>query len=165
MWHAAGVSRPWNDPVRDIAFARRGPHSTVLVAELGGRIVATAMVGEDGHRGWVHYVAADPAHQCEGLGRAMMDAAEKWLAVRGFGRCRSSSGQTTPPSGSSMSTSAIATPARSAFRNRAALREGAHDHSATQRRSTLAAAGSRRLSRTDQARLVPCGRADRAYRS
>lgn len=83
LWHAAGVARPWNDPVRDIAFARRGPHSTVLVAEREGRIVASAMVGEDGHRGWVHYVAADPARQGTGLGRAMMAAAEAWLAARG----------------------------------------------------------------------------------
>lgn len=83
LWHAAGVARPWNDPVRDIAFARRGPHSTVLVAEVEGRIAASAMVGEDGHRGWVHYVAADPAVQGQGLGRAMMEAAEAWLTARG----------------------------------------------------------------------------------
>lgn len=83
LWHASGVSRPWNDPRRDIAFARRGAHSTVLVAERDGRVVASAMVGEDGHRGWVHYVAADPVHQGSGLGRAMMDAAEKWLKDRG----------------------------------------------------------------------------------
>ena len=23
LWHATGVSRPWNDPAADIAFARR----------------------------------------------------------------------------------------------------------------------------------------------
>ena len=83
LWHAAGVARPWNDPVRDIAFARRDAHSTVLVAELAGAIVASAMVGEDGHRGWVYYVAAEPARQRSGLGRAIMDAAEAWLKQRG----------------------------------------------------------------------------------
>lgn len=83
VWNAAGVARPWNDPARDIAFARREPHSTVLVAEIDGRIAATVMVGEDGHRGWVYYVAVDPAHQGEGLGRAIMAAAEAWLAARG----------------------------------------------------------------------------------
>ena len=83
VWHAAGVSRPWNDPARDIAFARRDAHSTILVAEVEGRIAATAMLGEDGHRGWVYYVAADPAHQGTGLGRAIMTAAEDWLARRG----------------------------------------------------------------------------------
>jgi ribosomal protein S18 acetylase RimI-like enzyme len=83
LWHAAGVAKPWNDPLRDIAFARRDAHSTVLVAEIEGRIVASVMVGEDGHRGWVYYVAADPAMQGGGLGRAMMAAAEAWLVGRG----------------------------------------------------------------------------------
>jgi ribosomal protein S18 acetylase RimI-like enzyme len=83
VWHASGVARPWNDPATDIAFARRDLHSTILVADLAGRIVATAMVGEDGHRGWVYYVAADPEYQGRGLGRTMMNAAETWLAKRG----------------------------------------------------------------------------------
>jgi ribosomal protein S18 acetylase RimI-like enzyme len=83
VWHASGIARPWNDPAKDIAFARRDSHSTVLVAALFGRIVATAMVGEDGHRGWVYYVATDPNYQSGGFGRAMMGAAEKWLANRG----------------------------------------------------------------------------------
>lgn len=83
IWHACGIARPWNDPARDIAFARRDAHSTVLVADMSGRVVATAMVGEDGHRGWVHYLAADPDHQGRRLGRTMIDAAERWLAARG----------------------------------------------------------------------------------
>ena len=83
LWHAAGVARPWNDPRRDIAFARRDEHSTVLVGADGGRIVASAMVGEDGHRGWVYYVAIAPELQGSGLGRTMMQAAEDWLIRRG----------------------------------------------------------------------------------
>ncbi|MFE1598743.1 GNAT family acetyltransferase [Methylobacterium sp. ID0610] len=83
LWHAAGVSRPWNDPHRDIAFARSGPHATILVAEADGAIVASAMVGEDGHRGWTYYVAVAPGRQKSGLGRAIMQAAEIWLAARG----------------------------------------------------------------------------------
>jgi ribosomal protein S18 acetylase RimI-like enzyme len=83
LWHVSGISRPWNDPAKDIAFARRDAHSTVLVAARDGRIVATTMVGEDGHRGWVYYVAADPTLKGTGLGRIMMQAAEDWLAGRG----------------------------------------------------------------------------------
>jgi ribosomal protein S18 acetylase RimI-like enzyme len=83
LWHAAGVARPWNDPDKDIAFARRGDHSTVLVGFDGASLVASAMVGEDGHRGWVYYVAVDPACQQRGLGKAMMMAAEAWLRARG----------------------------------------------------------------------------------
>lgn len=83
LWHAAGVARPWNDPCKDIAFARRNAHSTLLVSEIKGEVVATVMVGEDGHRGWVYYVAAAPNCQGKGLGRAMMAAAEDWLKGRG----------------------------------------------------------------------------------
>jgi GNAT superfamily N-acetyltransferase len=83
LWHASGVARPWNDPTTDIAFARRGPNSTILVTEMKGRIVASAMVGEDGHRGWVYYVAAAPEYQGTGLGKGIMAAAENWLKERG----------------------------------------------------------------------------------
>jgi ribosomal protein S18 acetylase RimI-like enzyme len=83
LWHASGITRPWNDPLQDIAFARRNPHSTILVAVVDGKIAGTVMVGEDGHRGWVYYVTADPERQGTGLGRAVMTAAEEWLAKRG----------------------------------------------------------------------------------
>lgn len=83
LWHASGVARAWNDPAIDIAFARRGPHSTILVTEMKGHIVASAMVGEDGHRGWVYYVAAAPEYQGTGLGKGVMAAAENWLKERG----------------------------------------------------------------------------------
>ncbi len=83
LWHAAGVSRPWNPPERDIAFARRGEHSAILVGLADGELIASAMVGEDGHRGWVYYVAVDPGSRGNGAGRAMMAAAEAWLKARG----------------------------------------------------------------------------------
>lgn len=83
LWREAGVSRPWNDPVTDIAFARRGPHSDVLIGLANGRVAATAMVGEDGHRGWAYYVATSPELQRSGMGKSMMNAAESWLRARG----------------------------------------------------------------------------------
>ncbi len=41
------------------------------------------MVGHDGHRGWVYYVAVDPEVRRPDLGRAIMRAAEDWLRERG----------------------------------------------------------------------------------
>lgn len=41
------------------------------------------MVGHDGHRGWLYYLAVDPARQRRGVGRALVAAAEDWLATRG----------------------------------------------------------------------------------
>ena len=84
LWQRCGLTRPWNDPAADIALARRNPNSTVLVGCDAGAIVATAMVGHDGHRGWVYYVAVDPACRKKGLGRAIMAAAEQWLREAGL---------------------------------------------------------------------------------
>ncbi|NLS68706.1 GNAT family acetyltransferase [Bradyrhizobium brasilense] len=83
LWQACGLTRPWNDPAADIALARRGPNSAVLVGRDANAIVATAMVGHDGHRGWVYYVAVDPNRQGKGLGRTIMAAAEDWLRAAG----------------------------------------------------------------------------------
>jgi ribosomal protein S18 acetylase RimI-like enzyme len=84
LWQACGLTRPWNDPAADIALARRGPHSTVLIGRDGDEIAATAMVGHDGHRGWVYYVATDPKLRAKGYGRAIMNAAEDWLRAAGI---------------------------------------------------------------------------------
>jgi ribosomal protein S18 acetylase RimI-like enzyme len=97
LWQACGLTRPWNDPHVDIADARRGPTSTVLVLRepggertagagpsgSGGDVVATVMAGLDGHRGWLYYVAVAPDRQGSGLGRAAVAAGEAWL--RGAG--------------------------------------------------------------------------------
>jgi ribosomal protein S18 acetylase RimI-like enzyme len=83
LWQDCGLTRPWNDPYKDIAFARQGENSTILVQERGGRIVASVMVGHDGHRGMLYYVAVDPGLQRRGLGKAAVRAAEAWLGARG----------------------------------------------------------------------------------
>jgi ribosomal protein S18 acetylase RimI-like enzyme len=82
-WGAAGLTRPWNDPVEDFDRALEGATSTVLVGLDDGRVIATAMAGEDGHRGWVYYLAVSKDARGRGLGRAMMAAAEDWLRARG----------------------------------------------------------------------------------
>ena len=86
LWQRCGLTRPWNDPASDIALARKEANSTVLVGRDGGAIVATAMVGHDGHRGWVYYVATDPEHRGKGHGRAIMAAAEDWLRQTGIAK-------------------------------------------------------------------------------
>jgi ribosomal protein S18 acetylase RimI-like enzyme len=86
LWQACGLTRPWNDPAADIALARRGPNSTILIGRTDNDIVATAMVGHDGHRGWVYYVATNPDRRAKGFGRAIMDAAEDWLREAGIAK-------------------------------------------------------------------------------
>jgi len=84
LWHACGLVVPYNDPVSDFRFAHAGACSDVLVGtDSGGRIVSSVMVGHDGHRGWLYYVATDPGARRLGHGRAMVRAAEDWLRARG----------------------------------------------------------------------------------
>lgn len=82
LWGQAGLTRPWNDPGDDVRRALEGPASTVLAGTADGALVATAMVGHDGHRGWVYYLAVAPEQQGHGHGRAMMAACESWLLER-----------------------------------------------------------------------------------
>ncbi len=83
LWREVGLTRPWNDPAQDFDRALNGPTSAVLGLVEEGRLRGTAMVGHDGHRGWVYYLAVAPAHQGRGLGSLLMDEAERWLRRSG----------------------------------------------------------------------------------
>lgn len=83
LWKACELTRPWNDPYKDIQFARESETSTVLVGFLEEHLVAAVMVGHDGHRGCLYYLAVDPAFQKRGFGKATVAAAEAWLRERG----------------------------------------------------------------------------------
>lgn len=82
IWTACGLTRPWNDPVADFRRALEHDGATVLVAEQDAAIVATAMTGFDGHRGWIYYLGVSPDHQGRGLARQLLDAACEWLRRR-----------------------------------------------------------------------------------
>lgn len=84
LWHEAGLTRPWNPPHADVALALAGPSSTLLGIDVDGVLAATALAGHDGHRGWLYSVAVADAHRGTGLGRAIVAAAESWLASRGI---------------------------------------------------------------------------------
>jgi len=83
LWEAARLTRPWNPPLADFDRALAGPSSTILVGFDAGEMVATAMVGDDGHRGWIYYVAVPVSRRGQGLGAEIVRAAEDWLRARG----------------------------------------------------------------------------------
>jgi ribosomal protein S18 acetylase RimI-like enzyme len=83
LWELAGLTRPWNDAVQDFDRALAGTTSTVLGGFDAGALAATVMVGHDGHRGWLYYLAVAPASRRRGLGRRMVQEAERWLRARG----------------------------------------------------------------------------------
>ena len=83
LWESCGLTRLWNDPYKDINFAMESPNSEILVGEDAGQIIASVMVGHDGHRGAIYYLGVSPQHQKRGLGRAIHDAAAAWLQAKG----------------------------------------------------------------------------------
>ena len=84
LWDAAGLLvNPLNDPAKDFDFALASENATVLLGEAEDRLAAAVMVGHDGHRGWVYYLATDPTQRRSGHGRWIMRAAERWVTQRG----------------------------------------------------------------------------------
>lgn len=82
LWQAAGLTRPWNDPCADFDMALANSTSDVLLAMAGNVLAGSVMVGFDGHRGWVYYLATSPDRRGQGVGRQLMAAAEDWLKAR-----------------------------------------------------------------------------------
>lgn len=83
LWQAVGLTRPWNDPRTDFDMAIGSSSSAVLIASKGDALVGSVMVGFDGHRGWVYYLATAPGERGNGVGRSLMAQAEAWLKSRG----------------------------------------------------------------------------------
>lgn len=83
LWHACGLTRPWNDPRRDIERKMTVQPELFLVAEDGGSVVGSVMAGYDGHRGWLYYLAASPERHGTGIGRALVTEAEERLTAMG----------------------------------------------------------------------------------
>ncbi len=83
LWQECGLTRPWNDPHADIRRKLSVQPELFLVGEAGAEVVATAMVGFDGHRGWVYYLAVAPGQRRRSNGKALMREAERLLLERG----------------------------------------------------------------------------------
>jgi len=81
LWHQVNLTRPWNDPSTDALRALNSSSSTILAARIASSsaLAGTVMVGHDGHRGWVYYLAVSSDCQKRGIGETLMRAAEDWL--------------------------------------------------------------------------------------
>jgi ribosomal protein S18 acetylase RimI-like enzyme len=83
LWRRCGLLRPWNDPHRDIVRKAAVQPDLFLVGDVDGLIVATAMAGYDGHRGWINYLAVAPERRLQGMGLAIVAHAEQALLDMG----------------------------------------------------------------------------------
>jgi ribosomal protein S18 acetylase RimI-like enzyme len=83
LWETCGLIRPWNDPIKDIARKLTVQPELFLVAVTDGQLVGSAMIGYDGHRGWVNYLAVSPDSRRLAYGKQLMQKAERLLLERG----------------------------------------------------------------------------------
>jgi ribosomal protein S18 acetylase RimI-like enzyme len=83
LWEQCGLTRPWNNPHKDIERKLTTQRELFLVGELEGVVIGSVMAGYDGHRGWVNYLAIAPEHQRKDYGRQLMEHVEHQLRERG----------------------------------------------------------------------------------
>jgi ribosomal protein S18 acetylase RimI-like enzyme len=83
LWRDCGLVRAQNDPRKDIMRKLRVNPERFLVGEVDGWVVGTVMVGYEGHRGWINYLAVEPGRRRNGIGRRLVAEAERLL--RGAG--------------------------------------------------------------------------------
>ena len=83
LWRDSGLTRPWNDPYADIDRKLTTQPDLFLIGETDAGVAATAMIGFDGHRGWVYYLAVREGLRGTGAGRSLMAEAERLLIARG----------------------------------------------------------------------------------
>jgi 2-phosphosulfolactate phosphatase len=72
-----------NDPQADIRRKLRVQRDLFLVGLEGGRVVATAMAGFDGHRGWAYYMATAGRARRRGFASRLLAEVESRLRARG----------------------------------------------------------------------------------
>lgn len=83
LWTACDLVVPHNDPRKDIRRKLRIDPEWFLVGERGAHLIATCMVGYEGHRGWINYLAVAPIVRRQRVAARMMDRAEKILREAG----------------------------------------------------------------------------------
>lgn len=83
LWSKCELIRPVNDPVKDIRRKLAVNPEWFLVGVLNNEIIASVMVGYEGHRGWINYLAVHPEHRLRGYGRKIMAEAERLLRAAG----------------------------------------------------------------------------------
>jgi len=83
IWEQCDLVSNWNNPNFDIRRKLNFQKELFFVGLLNDEIIATAMFGYDGHRGWLNYFAVLPNFQKRGFGRQLMTYGEMALIERG----------------------------------------------------------------------------------
>ena len=84
LWDTVFPAAPaHNNPYNDIRMKLGVQPELFFLAVDGDHLVASAMAGFDGHRGWVYYVAVHPDYRRRGIGTALMKKVETALIELG----------------------------------------------------------------------------------
>ena len=83
IWEQCDLVRNWNNPNFDIQRKINFQKELFFVGLLNDEIIATAMFGYDGHRGWLNYFAVLPNFQKRGFGKQLMTFGEMALIEKG----------------------------------------------------------------------------------
>jgi len=83
LWRACGIrDRPGDDDASLAAMASRNPGLCIVGVE-GDRIVASALAGFDGRRGWLYHVATHPDARRRGIATRLVRTIEDRLRAMG----------------------------------------------------------------------------------
>ena len=75
LWKKCNLIVPPNDAVEDIQKKLDFQPELFFVALLNGQLIGSVMVGYEGHRGWLNYVAVLPNYQRQGYGKKLVGKA------------------------------------------------------------------------------------------
>jgi len=83
LWRKCGLIVPQNDPVEDIKKKLDFQPELFFIGLLEDKVIGSIMVGYEGHRGWINYLAVIPEYQKQGYGRKLVQKAINELKKNG----------------------------------------------------------------------------------
>ncbi|KXH70104.1 MAG: hypothetical protein AM326_04560 [Candidatus Thorarchaeota archaeon SMTZ-45] len=75
LWEKCGLIVPQNDPIEDIQKKLSFQPELFFIGLLDGQLIGSVMVGYEGHRGWLNYLAVLPSFQKRGYGKKLVNKA------------------------------------------------------------------------------------------
>jgi ribosomal protein S18 acetylase RimI-like enzyme len=75
LWRTCDLVVPQNEPVEDVEKKMRFQPNLFLIGLLDGKVIGSIMVGYEGHRGWINYLAIAPEDQRHGYGTKLVQKA------------------------------------------------------------------------------------------
>ena len=83
LWRKCSLIVSQNDPAEDIRKKLEFQPDLFFVGLLDDRVMGSIMVGYEGHRGWINYLAVAPECQGRGFGRMLVQKATYELKKMG----------------------------------------------------------------------------------